>query len=58
MAAQGTEPAEVESLLEARTKARADKDWAEADRIRDALAALQVEVMDRPEGTTWRARID
>lgn len=58
MAAQGTEPAEVEALLEARAKARAEKDWPEADRIRDALTALQVEVMDRPEGTTWRARID
>ena len=58
MAAQGTDPAEVEALLEARATARAEKNWAEADRIRDELAALQVEVMDRPEGTTWRARID
>ncbi|MEC7240378.1 MAG: cysteine--tRNA ligase [Myxococcota bacterium] len=58
MAAQGTDPAEVEALLEARTTARTEKNWSEADRIRDELAALKVEVMDRPEGTTWRARID
>jgi len=58
MAAQGTEISEVEALIDARGKARADKNWEEADRIRDALAALQVEVMDRPEGSTWRARID
>jgi cysteinyl-tRNA synthetase len=58
MAVQGTEIAEVEALIDARGKARAEKDWAEADRIRDLLAGLQVEVMDRPEGSTWRARID
>jgi cysteinyl-tRNA synthetase len=58
MAAQGTEIAEVDALIAARTAARKAKDWTEADRIRDALCALQVEVMDRPEGSTWRARID
>jgi cysteinyl-tRNA synthetase len=58
MAAQGTEIQEIEDLIAARCAARSAKDWAEADRIRDALCALQVVVMDRPEGSTWRARID
>ncbi|WP_428154546.1 cysteine--tRNA ligase [Brevundimonas sp.] len=46
--------AEVEALLDKRTTARAAKDWPEADRIRDRLNALNVVVMDGPEGATWR----
>ena len=48
--------AEVEALLAERVKARADKNWAEADRIRDRLTALNVVVMDGPTGATWRMR--
>jgi len=48
--------ARVDALIEARTAARADKNWAEADRIRDELNALDVEVMDGPAGATWRFR--
>ena len=44
----------VEALLEQRIAARAAKDWAEADRIRDELTALKVVVMDGPTGATWR----
>jgi len=58
MAAQGTNPEDVEELLRQRTEARSAKDWAAADRIRDELSKLQVDVMDRPDGSTWRARID
>jgi cysteinyl-tRNA synthetase len=47
---------EVEALLEQRSAARAGKDWAEADRIRDRLNALDVVVMDGPQGATWRVR--
>lgn len=46
--------ASVEPLLVQRTEARAAKDWARADAIRDELAALGVEVMDTPSGPTWR----
>ena len=46
--------ARVDALLDARAAARAAKDWAEADRIRDELTALQVVVMDGPTGATWR----
>jgi cysteinyl-tRNA synthetase len=49
-----TIPAEVTALLEARTAARADKNWAESDRIRDALAGLGWTVKDTPEGPKLR----
>ena len=47
-------PAEVLELLEARTVARAEKNWAESDRIRDALAERGWTVKDTPEGPKLR----
>jgi len=47
---------EVEALLEQRATARAEKNWAEADRIRDRLNELNVVVMDGPTGATWRMK--
>ena len=44
----------VEALLGQRVAARAAKRWDDADRLRDALVDLGVEVQDSPEGTTWR----
>lgn len=46
--------ARVEALLGERMAARAAKDWAAADRIRDELTTLNVVVMDGPNGATWR----
>lgn len=43
----------VRDLLERRAAARAAKDWAEADRLRDTLAAAGVVVADGPEASTW-----
>ncbi|WP_432245618.1 cysteine--tRNA ligase [Arthrobacter sp. G.S.26] len=43
----------VQAQLAARTKARADKDWAASDAIRDTLAAAGVVVADGPDGATW-----
>ncbi|WP_296170688.1 cysteine--tRNA ligase [uncultured Brevundimonas sp.] len=48
--------AEVEALLTQRATARAAKDWPEADRIRDRLNALNVVVMDGPDGASWRVK--
>ena len=45
---------EVTELLEARATARAEKNWAESDRIRDALAELGWTVKDTPEGPKLR----
>ncbi len=46
----------VEGLIAARAEARGAKNWPEADRIRDELNALNVEVMDGPAGATWRIK--
>jgi cysteinyl-tRNA synthetase len=46
--------AEVEALIEARLAARAQKNWAESDRIRDQLTAMGVVLEDGKGGTTWR----
>ena len=45
--------AEIERLIAARNAARAEKNWAEADRIRDELAAQGVVLKDSADGTTW-----
>jgi cysteinyl-tRNA synthetase len=51
-AALSVDPAQVEALISARKEARAAKNWAESDRIRDELAALNVVVKDNKDGTT------
>ncbi|HEX6148319.1 cysteine--tRNA ligase [Nocardioides sp.] len=43
----------VRGLLEERAQARADKDWARADAIRDRLKAAGVEIEDTPDGPKW-----
>ncbi len=43
----------VDALLAERAAARADRRFADADRIRDALVAASVEVRDTPAGTEW-----
>ena len=45
---------DVEAMISARAEAKARRDFAEADRIRDALKAEGVLLEDGPEGTTWR----
>ena len=44
----------IERLLADRSAARASKDWAAADRIRDELNGLGVEVLDGKDGASWR----
>jgi cysteinyl-tRNA synthetase len=43
----------VERVIGARAEARARKDWAASDRLRDALLHCGVELKDSKEGTTW-----
>ncbi len=51
--ARGLQAAWIEERIEARSEARKSKDFAEADRIRDELAAQGVELLDGPQGTGW-----
>ena len=44
----------VEELLRERQEARARRDFAAADAIRDELSAAGIQIEDGPEGTTWR----
>jgi cysteinyl-tRNA synthetase len=44
----------IELLIDLRARARADKNYAESDRIRDELAAVGVVLEDGPKGTVWR----
>jgi cysteinyl-tRNA synthetase len=54
---RGIDPALVAQRLTERADARASKDFARADAIRDELTQLGVEAMDRPDGTTsWTVR--
>ncbi|MFZ0177914.1 MAG: cysteine--tRNA ligase [Pseudolabrys sp.] len=43
----------VISLIEARTAARAERNFRESDRIRDELAAMGIVLKDSKDGTTW-----
>jgi cysteinyl-tRNA synthetase len=51
---QGEGDERVDGLVAARTEAKARRDFAEADRIRDALKAEGVLLEDGAQGTTWR----
>ena len=52
-AAASADP-EIDALVAARTEAKKAKNYAEADRIRDRLKEMGVEIIDTPQGTKWR----
>ena len=52
----GVDVEKIESLIAARKVARENKNWAESDRIRDELAAMNVMIKDSKEGTTWEIK--
>ena len=49
----GDDDAEIEALIAARATARKEKNWAEADRIRDELKARNIILEDTPQGVKW-----
>ena len=55
-AAAGISEAAVEELIARRISAREQKDWAEADRLRDELEGHGIVLEDGAGGTTWRRR--
>jgi len=52
----GLEPALIQLLIDLRNQMRKDRNFAAADRIREGLSRLGLELEDRPEGTTWKPR--
>ncbi len=50
----GEGPAQIEDLIGRRDAARRQRDFAEADQIRDHLAARGILLEDGPDGTTWK----
>jgi cysteinyl-tRNA synthetase len=52
--AQGSSDADIEALIASREQARADRNWGEADRIRDELTGLGIVLEDAGSGTKWR----
>ncbi len=51
---QGLDDKEIEQLIAQRLQARREKNWAEADRIRDQLKQQGIVLEDGSQGTTWR----
>jgi cysteinyl-tRNA synthetase len=52
------ERAYIDKLIEERLQARAERNWARADEIRDILTKKGIELADSAAGTTWRRRIE
>ncbi len=52
-AGRGLDEAAIQSLIDARAAAKSQRDFAEADRIRQQLSAQGVELKDSAQGTTW-----
>jgi len=52
--AEGPSDADIEALIARREQARTDRDWGEADRIRDELTGMGVVLEDGGGGTQWR----
>ena len=54
--ANDPEAAEITALVQARTEAKKAKDFAKADQIRNDLAARGIEIIDTPNGPTWKRK--
>ena len=54
--ALGAEALAVDGLINQRLQARRDKNWQEADRIRDQLVAMDIVIEDHSTGTSWRKK--
>ncbi len=51
----GSDDGTIQNMIDQRVQARSEREWKRADRIREELASMGVEIEDRPDGTTtWR----
>ncbi|MFI8620788.1 MAG: cysteine--tRNA ligase [Marinomonas sp.] len=53
---EGLDEAGIQALIDERTQARKDKNFARSDEIRDELADQGIELLDSREGTSWTRR--
>jgi cysteinyl-tRNA synthetase len=51
---EGLSDTDIDALIEQRAQAKADKNWGEADRIRDELKQQGIELEDKGGDTSWR----
>jgi cysteinyl-tRNA synthetase len=51
---EGPSDDEIETLVAQRLQAKSEKNWSEADRIRDELKGMGILLEDGPQGTSWR----
>lgn len=58
LGARGLDRAQIDAEVANREALREAKEWAQADEVRDRLDALGIVVMDSPEGSRWRVRLD
>lgn len=49
----GSNDDEIEELVKKRDEARANKDWATSDKLRDQLREMGITIQDTPQGTRW-----
>jgi cysteinyl-tRNA synthetase len=52
------EPEEIDKLILQRDAARKEKNWAGADKIRDQLAEMNIEIKDGAKGTSWQVKLN
>jgi cysteinyl-tRNA synthetase len=56
LADAGLSGADIEALIVARREAPTNRDFTRADQIRDELMSMGVQLLDGPEGTTWKMK--
>ena len=56
IAGKGISGPEIEKMIEKRNLARGNRDFSEADRIRDELLSMGIVLEDRKEGTIWKVK--
>ncbi|HQR82746.1 MAG TPA: cysteine--tRNA ligase, partial [Thiotrichales bacterium] len=54
VATDGLSEADIQAKIEARLAAKKAKDFTQADSIRNELKSAGIEILDTPQGTTWR----